>query len=68
MNQKAKPAARPGSGYIFRGWVLAIAGVLLYVLAVASGGAGNPLLSFGVVVVGLILVGIGYLKRNAERV
>lgn len=47
--------------------MLAILGVVVYVIALASGGTGNPLLMFAMIVVGLLLAILGYVKRGANR-
>lgn len=58
---------RPGDTLIGLGAMLAIVGVLLFVMAVSSGGAGNPVLTFMMVVVGILLAILGYVKRGASR-
>lgn len=45
--------------------MLAILGVVIFVIALASGGTGNPLLMFGMIVVGILMAILGYVKRGA---
>lgn len=61
MTQQTK---KPGDTLIGVGVMLAILGVVVFVLAVISGGAGNLGLTFGMVVVGLLLAILGYVKRR----
>lgn len=58
---------KPGDTLIGLGAMLAVVGVLLFVLAVASGGTGNPVLTFAMVVVGILLAILGYTKRGTSR-
>lgn len=46
--------------------MLAILGVVVYVIALASGGTGNPFLMFAMIVIGLLLAILGYVKRRAR--
>lgn len=62
-----KNHAQPGFMLIRGGVILAVLGIVLFVLAVASGGTGNPVLTFGMVVVGLLLAILGYVKRGSSR-
>lgn len=47
--------------------MLAVLGIVVYVIALASGGGGNPFLMFAMIVIGILLAILGYVKRNAER-
>lgn len=58
---------KPGDTLIGLGAMLAIIGVIIYVIALASGGPGNPFLMFALVVVGILLAILGYVKRGATR-
>lgn len=58
---------KPGDALIGWGAMLAILGVVVYVIALALGGTGNPLLMFAMIVVGLLLAILGYVKRGANR-
>lgn len=62
-----KQAAQPGSTLITWGVILAVLGVVVLVLAVSSGGPGNPALTFALVAVGILLAILGYAKRGARR-
>lgn len=58
---------KPGDALIGWGAMLAILGVVIYVIAIASGGTGNPLLMFAMIVIGILLAILGYVKRGATR-
>lgn len=64
MTKQQKQKA-PGDTLITVGIIVAVLGVMMFVLAIASGGPGNPALTFGMLVVGLLLVVIGYLQRRS---
>ncbi|WP_314325434.1 hypothetical protein [Paenarthrobacter ilicis] len=64
MTAKAK---KPGDALIGIGTVIAVLGIVIYVLALASGGPGNPLLAFAMVVIGLLMAILGYVKRGSTR-
>lgn len=57
---------KPGQMLIRGGVILAVLGVVLFVLT-ASAGQGNPGLLFGALVVGLLLAIVGYVKRGNSR-
>lgn len=61
----SKQTKKPGETLIGAGAVIALLGVVLFVLAVASGGAGNPVLMFGMIAAGAVLVVLGALQRRA---
>jgi hypothetical protein len=58
---------KPGDALIGWGAMLAILGVVIYVIALASGGSGNPFLMFAMIVIGILLAILGYVKRGANR-
>lgn len=58
---------KPGDALIGWGAMLAVLGVVVYVIALASGGTGNPFLMFAMIVIGLLLAILGYVKRGANR-
>ncbi|GAA3399413.1 hypothetical protein [Pseudarthrobacter polychromogenes] len=58
---------KPGDALIGWGAMIAILGVVIYFIALVSGGAGNPFLAFAMVVVGILLAILGYVKKNANR-
>lgn len=62
MTAKTK---KPGDALIGWGAMLAILGVVIYVIALASGGTGSPLLMFGMIVAGAVLMVFGALQRRA---
>lgn len=63
MTQKTQ---QPGHMLIRGGVILAVLGVVLFLAAgFSKSGGGNPGLMFGMIVVGLLIVAIGYLKRRA---
>jgi hypothetical protein len=49
------------------GVILAVLGVIFALMIRPSGGAAFPAFGFGVIVVGLLLVGLGYLQRIAAK-
>lgn len=55
---------KPGDTLIGLGAMLAIVGVIIFVIAAASGGSGNGGLTLGAIIVGLLLVIVGYLQRR----
>ncbi|WP_422758292.1 hypothetical protein [Paenarthrobacter sp. C1] len=61
-----KSVSRPGSMWIRGGVILAVLGVVLFALT-ASAGQGNAGMLFGALVVGLLLVIVGYVKRGSSR-
>lgn len=63
----AQQTKKPGDTLIGLGAMLAVLGVIIFVIAVASGGTGNPGLMFGMIVVGILLAILGYVKRGASR-
>ncbi len=52
--------------WIRGGVILAVLGVVLFALT-ASAGQGNAGMLFGALVVGLLLVIVGYVKRGSSR-
>jgi hypothetical protein len=58
---------KPGDTLIGLGAMLAVIGVIIYVIALGSGGSGNPFLTFAMVVIGILLAILGYVKRGANR-
>lgn len=64
---EAKTNKKPGDALIGGGAIIAILGIVIYVLALSSGGPGNPFLAFAMVVVGILLAILGYVKRGATR-
>lgn len=63
----AKQAAKPGDTLIGMGAMLAILGIVVLVFTVGSGGRGSPALTFGMIVIGILLAILGYVKRGATR-
>ncbi|HEY9356487.1 MAG TPA: hypothetical protein VIQ52_09310 [Arthrobacter sp.] len=57
----------PGHMLIRGGVILAVLGVIFALMIRPAGGAAFPAFGFGVIVVGLLLVGLGYLQRIAAR-
>jgi uncharacterized membrane protein len=55
---------KPGDTLIGIGAMLAVVAVIIFVIAAASGGSGNGGLMFGMIVVGLLLVIVGYLQKR----
>jgi hypothetical protein len=58
---------KPGDTLIGLGAMLALVGVIIFVIAVSSGGPGNPFLMFAMIVIGILLAILGYVKRGSER-
>jgi multisubunit Na+/H+ antiporter MnhG subunit len=58
---------KPGDALIGLGAMLAVVGVIIYFMALASGGSGNPALTFALVVIGILLAILGYVKRGATN-
>lgn len=61
-----KSVSKPGSMLIRGGVILAVLGVVLFALT-ASAGQSNPGMLFGMVVIGLLLAIVGYVKRGNSR-
>lgn len=61
-----KSEMKPGQMLIRGGVILAVLGVVLFVLT-ASAGQANPGMLFGLVIVGLLLAVVGYVKRGNGR-
>ncbi|MOA68623.1 hypothetical protein D3C78_1963340 [compost metagenome] len=61
-----KTETKPGQMLIRGGVILAVLGVVLFAMT-ASAGQSNPGLMFGMVVVGLLLAIVGYVKRSNSR-
>jgi len=64
---ETKTNKKPGDALIGWGAMLAILGVVIFVIALASGGTGNPFLMFAMIVIGILLAILGYVKRGANR-
>ncbi|MEO5317590.1 hypothetical protein PV761_03215 [Arthrobacter sp. CC3] len=60
----SKQTKQPGDTLIGIGAMLAILGVVVFLFAVVSGGAGNAGLSFGMIVIGLLVAVVGYLQKR----
>ena len=65
MTQKTQ---QPGQMLIRGGAILAVLGVVLFLMAgFSKSGGGNPGLMLGMLVVGILLAILGYVKRGANR-
>ncbi|WGM21867.1 hypothetical protein QEH68_06750 [Paenarthrobacter sp. OM7] len=61
-----KSGSKPGHMLIRGGVILAVLGVVLFAMT-AGAGQSNPGMLFGALVVGLLLVIVGYVKRGSNR-